>query len=516
MNVPLFSLRSTRSWGIGEIPDLVLLANWLGDAGFDRLMLLPLGTMRPGESSPYSATSTVAIDPIFIHVDAVPEFLAAGGAAALSPEARQAIEQARASRTVLHDAVRRGKDEALDRAFDHFVRHEWEQLTPRASELAGYITQQRWWLDDYALFQAIAASHSLAFWRDWPAPLRDRDPQAMGDVRRQLARELLRHQYYQWLAEVQWEQARASARAMGVQLVGDLPFVAATDSADVWARASEYQLDISVGTPPDAFSADGQDWGLPLYRWDAIAEGDYQWLRLRGRRMAALYDGLRVDHTIGLYRTYGRPPQGEPFFTPAEETDQIAQGQSVLRVLAESGVHLIAEDLGLVPDFLRVSLAALGIPGCKVLRWERDWHSEGAPFIAPETFPPLSAAMTGTHDTTPLSVWWDEECTPADRAAVLALTEDSGCSRSTPGVLDGWSPTVRDKLLELAMRSGSNDLFLPIQDLFGWRDRINIPGTVGPQNWTWTLPWPLDRQGDIPEARERQECLRQMLRRVRK
>ena len=446
--------------------------------------------------------------------------MAAGGLAALSPAARQVIDGARASPAVRHEAVKRAKDEALDRAFDYFVRHEWEQLTPRASELAGYITQQRWWLDDYALFQAIAESQSFAFWREWPIPLRDRDPQALGDARRQFAREVLRHQYYQWLAEMQWEQARAAARAAGVAFVGDLPFVAATDSADVWARAHEYQLDVSVGTPPDAFSADGQDWGLPLYRWDAIAEGGYQWLRLRGRRMAALFDGLRVDHTIGLYRTYGRPQGSEPFFTPAHELDQIAQGQNVLRVLAESGVHLIAEDLGLVPDFLRVSLTALGVPGCKVLRWERDWHREGAPFIAPETFPPLSAAMTGTHDTTPLSVWWDEECTPADRAAMLAMMEDPGCDgreetggrSSTPGVTDAWSPTLRDQLLELAMRSGSNDLFLPIQDLFGWRDRINVPGTVGPHNWTWTLPWPVDRLGDISEAQERQGFLRKIRR----
>ena len=518
VNIPLFSLRSTRSWGIGEIPDLVPFATWLSAAGFDRLMLLPLGTMRPGESSPYSASSTVAIDPIFIGIEAVPDFAAAGGVDALSTEARQAIAFARASEVVLYDAVRRGKDEALGLAFDHFVRHEWEQLTPRAGLLAGYITQQRWWLDDYALFQAIAASRSFAGWQEWPPALRDREPKAIADLRRQFARDALRHQYFQWVAETQWEAARESARACDVKLVGDLPFVAAMDSAEVWARASDYRLDVSIGTPPDAFSAEGQDWGLPLYRWDEMARDDFVWWRLRGRRMAALYDGLRVDHTIGLYRTYGRPRDGEPFFVPSDEPDQIAQGEAVLRVLADSGLHLIAEDLGLVPDFLRVSLAALGIPGCKVLRWEREHNVEGAPFIPPETFAPLSAAMTGTHDTTPLSVWWDEECTPEDQAAMCALPlfqermQQAGSNSATAGFSEQWSPVLRDLLLELAFRSGSNDLFLPIQDLFGWRDRINVPGTVGPHNWTWTLPWEVDRLGDIPEAQARQEFLRALQR----
>jgi 4-alpha-glucanotransferase len=257
--------------------------------------------------------------------------------------------------------------------------------------------------------------------------------------------------------------------------------------------------------PPDAFSATGQDWGLPMYRWEAIAAGGYAWMRQRARRMAALFDGIRVDHVVGLYRTYGRPSEGEPFFSPADEAAQTAQGEAVLRILLETGLTLIAEDLGVVPDFVRASLAGLGVPGCKVLRWERDWDQPAAPFLDPAAFPARSVAMTGTHDTEPLAAWWDA-CTLQDRTAMLAL--GSLAWRDVTDPAQPWSLALRDALIDLALRAGSDDVFLPIQDLFGWPDRINTPGTVGEDNWTWSLPWPVEELFVRPEAAARAGFLR--------
>lgn len=509
VNVPLFSLRSTDSWGIGELPDVTPFSAWAAGAGFDRLMLLPLGTMQHGQTSPYSAASTLSIDPLYIAVGAVPDFARAGGVDALSHETRAALEEARQSPVIRHDLVLKAKHEALSLAFRSFLAEEWEQLTPRGGELAAYIARERVWLDDYALFQALAAAESHRGWREWPVAVRDRDPHALDDMRRQLAREVLEQQYRQWIAESQWQTTRAVARRHGVELFGDLPFVAGVDSPEVWAHADEFRLDVSVGVPPDAFSPTGQDWGLPMYRWDLIAARDFRWLRQRARRMACLFDGVRVDHVIGLYRTYGREPGGEPFFSPADEPSQIAQGEAVLSVLAGTGMTLVAEDLGLVPDFLRASLDRLGIPGCRVLRWERDWHTPGAPFLDPGTFPALSAAMTGTHDTETLAAWW-EELGATDRAALLDL---GGLAYfGTNGTAQTWTPALRDALLEVAYRAGSNDLFVPVQDLFGWRDRINVPGTVGPHNWTWALPWPVDRLLDSPEGQDRAAFLRGLAR----
>jgi 4-alpha-glucanotransferase len=502
--LPLFSARSSASWGIGEIPDIEPLSAWMSEARLNRLMLLPLGTMQPGQTSPYSAASTLAIDPIYIALGRVPEFERAGGTAALSDSVRRDLDAVRRSRPVSYDAVRQIKEEALSAAFGVFLTEEWERLTVRASALAGYIARERWWLDDYALFEAISRSRLRASWRTWPGPIRDRHPQALDEVRRDLSREVLRQQYWQWLAEEQWKDARRAAAEHGVALWGDLPFVAGIDSADVWSRAGEFMLDVSVGVPPDAFSATGQDWGLPAYRWDLIKRNDCAWIRLRARRMVALFDGVRVDHTVGLYRTYGRPPEGDPFFNPADEADQVNQGATVLRILRDAGMGLIAEDLGVVPDFVRASLARLGVPGCKVLRWERAWHDEAQPFIDPATFSDVSAAMTGTHDTEPLALWW-ETSLEAERAALLQLPDFHARGLTDPDA--PWTAALRDALLALAYRARSNDLFLPLQDVFGWRDRINTPGTVGDANWTWTLPWETDRLIQIPEAHDRARFL---------
>lgn len=511
INVPLFSLRSETSWGIGELTDLTIVAGWMATARFDRLMLLPLGTMPHGQTSPYSAVSTLAIDPIYIGLRAVPEFERAGGIPALSGEAREALEAAGRSPVVAYDLVRRAKDEALRRAFDCFRAEEWVPGTDRARDLAAFIEREQWWIRDYALFLSLHQHYGRVSWRDWPGGLADRAAPALEEARRSHAGDILFHQYAQWIAEGQWQEARTAAHGRGISLFGDLPFVSGTDSPEVWANAGDFRLDVSTGVPPDAFSATGQDWGLPTYRWEVIAAGGYAWHRQRARRMAALFDGVRVDHVIGLFRTYGRPASGDPFFTPAAEPDQIAQGRALMQMLAESGLVLIAEDLGVTPDFVRDALASLGIPGCKVMRWERDWHTDGAPFFPPESYAVRSAAMTGTHDTEPLSTWWSTT-SDEERAACMQIIEtgDDG-RRYAQGVPPpAWSADLRDRLLRAAYRSGSSELFLPFQDLFGWADRVNVPGTVGPHNWTWCLPWPVERLDDQPETRARAAFLRNL------
>src|SRR5262249_26413152 len=151
--------------------------------------------------------------------------------------------------------------------------------------------------------------------------------------------------------------------------------------------------------PPDAFSATGQDWGMPVYRWDAIAADDFRWLRDRARRSADLYDGYRIDHLVGFYRTYGQPRDGDPpFFTPSDEADQKALGERIIEILRGAGAEVVAEDLGTVPDFVRESLVRLEVPGFRVFRWERHWDTDGQPFRDPTEYPVSSVATSGTHD----------------------------------------------------------------------------------------------------------------------
>jgi 4-alpha-glucanotransferase len=320
-----------------------------------------------------------------------------------------------------------------------------------------------------------------------------------------MSSDVLFYQYLQWLAHEQWREARSRA---GVALFGDLPFMVDGDSADVWARQDQFRLDVSVGAPPDAFSATGQDWGMPLYRWDVIADQDFRWLRERARRSSDLYDGYRVDHLVGFYRTYARPVDGDAFFTPAREGDQVALGERILSILSESGAEIVAEDLGIVPDFVRASLRRLGVPGFCVFRWERDWRAEGQPFRDPAEYPPVSVATSGTHDTETLAAWW-ESASEHERLQVFALPTVVRLSGGVDLQRMPYNPAVRDVLLEAILASASNLALLPMQDVFGWRARINEPGTVGDHNWTFRLPWPVDRLCDTPEAGERQAQLRE-------
>jgi 4-alpha-glucanotransferase len=494
--VPLFSLASREGWGIGEIGDLPKLDAWMSDAGFSFVQLLPLNEMAVGQNSPYSALTAMAIDPVFISPSAVPEVQEVGGESLLTHAERAELERVRAASAIDYATTRRLKDRALRAGFDHFLREHWNKNTTRGRRLRLYSGRERWWLDEYALFRALHAKYGGRDWHHWDAPVRDRVPSAILAARRELDIEILYYTYLQWLAADQWESAR---NEMNAGVFGDFPFMVSGDSADVWARQRDFRFDASVGAPPDAFSETGQDWGFPAYRWREIAAGGFRWLAQRARRNAALYDGYRVDHLVGFFRTYVREQNGDAAFVPADERDQIAQGVRVLEVLSATGARVTAEDLGVIPQFVRDALADLDIPGYKVLRWEREWEKDGKPFRNPREYPSCSVATSGTHDTEPLAEWWD--AAPADERQALATivcVDPPGCDPAST-----FDERTRDAILQALFASSSDLLILPIHDVFGWRERINTPALISERNWTWKLPWPVEELSAEPAARER-------------
>jgi 4-alpha-glucanotransferase len=493
--VPLFSLRSTRSWGIGEIGDIPEAVDWLRSAHQSVLQILPLNELAPGESSPYSALSAMAMDPRYI---TIPDLNEATGLEALWADE---IETVRRAPRVRYQQVDDLKRRALRVCFDRFWNMEWLRGTPRGDSFRRYIVDEGWWLDEYSLYRALRAHAGEKAWTEWDAALRDREPSAMAAAREHLSREILFYQYVQWVAAEQWQVARKSTRS--VEILGDFPFMVTLDSADVWSRRHEFILDASVGTPPDAFSDTGQQWGLPPYNWDEARKTHFEWIRMRARRLADLYDGFRVDHLVGFYRTYVRPLDGRPaYFSPASEDEQRALGEEVMAVVMSSGADVSVEDLGTVPAFVRASVARLGLAGYRVFRWERG---------DPATYPPISIAMTGTHDTDPIAVWW-ESLTPEERRLVAEML--SVCAAHPRGADGLASPvfdaSIRDAILTAMHHAGSNLVLLPIQDVFGWRDRINRPATVGEWNWTYVLPWPIDRMDEQTEAAGAAERLREL------
>ena len=479
ISVPLFSLRSTRSWGIGEIGDIPAFAEWLRSARQSVLQILPLNELAPSESSPYSALSAMAIDPQFISI-----WMMEHGEV-FEREWSGAIAQARETSRVDYTAVRELKARVLRASFERFLKDEWVLETGSAAAFQHFIDAESWWLDEYSLYRALRADCGERPWPEWPDDLRDREPSAILHARERLASQILFYQYVQWIASRQWQTIRQGTE--GIQIVGDFPFMVTLDSADVWSRRQDFLLDASVGTPPDAFSETGQEWGLPPYNWAEARRNDYAWLRMRARRQADLYDGFRVDHLVGFYRTYVRPLDGSaPYFMPSGQDAQVELGETVMRIMIGTRADVSVEDLGTVPDFVRHSIARLGLPGYKVLRWEP---------VDPTLYPPLSVAMSGTHDTDTLAAWW-ESLTPDER---IRFGFES----------PHYSADVRDGLLGRIYNAGSNLVLVPIQDAFGWRDRINLPATISAENWTFVLPWPSDTAAAQPEAIE---CARRLAR----
>ena len=486
--LPLSSARGPHG-DLASFADAPAIARLLLRAGCTMWQLLPLNEVSPGQDSPYAASSSNALEPVYIDLDQVPEH---GGDQALSPEEKVLLEAHRASPRVDFSSVRAVKRAALARAFARFNSGAAEE---RKRAFAAFRERNQHWLRDFALYRALHERRQTS-WRSWEPPLRAREPAALERARVELGPAIEELSFIQWLADAQWKKARAECNALGLKVLGDLPFMVAEDSADVWALQDYFRFDANVGVPPDAYSADGQDWGLPVPRWDEMRRDGDPWLAPRAARAAELYDAFRVDHVVGLYRTYARPlpvngARGKPFFVPPDEPAQRAQGERILTLLGK-GAEVLAEDLGTVPDYVRASLSQLGLPGTKVLRWEVD---QGRPRDV-RRFPSISLCVTGTHDSEALATWW--ESLP-DWERKLQLTQPE--LRALEGAeAHRFTPRTRDALLELAYVSSSDALLVPITDALGWPDRMNTPGTVGPQNWTWRLPWRLG--GELEGAME--------------
>lgn len=484
LTVPLFSLRTDASLGIGEIPDLVDAGALCRRAGLRLIQLLPIAELSGAETSPYGALSAFGIDPSYIGwttVDDLP-------ASALDAHAAE-IARLRASPTVDYQGVRTLKRSLLDAAYGAFRSQHLGRDTERARSFAAFVREQGDWLWDLSMFRALKDEHGGVAWWDWPAAMRDRDATQLEHAAAELRDALQRHQYAQWVAHTQWAESRAKLARQGVSLMGDLPFMVGRDSADVWSKRDEFRHDASVGVPGDQFDPEGQEWGLPPYNWPVMRTNGFRWLRARARYAGVLGERFRVDHLVGFYRMYTRATdrlrsaQGKLLpgtFDPPTEPEQVTHGESVLTAMIEGarerGARVVAEDLGVIPDFVRPSLHRLGVPGYKVLRWEqRDGQ-----FHDPAGYPPLSVGCFGTHDTDPVASWW----------ASLPTWERDAFRRlpSMQGAGESWDDGVHTALMNTLMGSASELVLLLWQDVLGTHDRINTPSTVGAHNWTWRMP----------------------------
>ena len=339
-----------------------------------------------------------------------------------------------------------------------------------------FCAAQAHWLEDFALYQAIKAREG-APWHAWPEPLRDRDAVALEQAASELAASMVRTRTAQFFFDAQWRALRQRAHERGVLLFGDLPIFVAHDSADVWAHRALFHLDDAgqmtqvAGVPPDYFSADGQLWNMPHYRWDVLAAQGYRWWIDRMRRQGAWFDLIRIDHFRGFESAWA-VPAGAPnaihgTWQPAAGAALFAAIESVLGPQA-----LVAEDLGLITPEVDGLRLALGMPGMRVLQFAFDSDAQN-PHL-PHNFEPLTVVYPGTHDNPTLCGWW---CT-LPQARQDEIRDYLGVS----------SVQMPDAFIRLALASVARLAIVAAQDLLGLGDeaRMNTPGTID-GNWCWRM-----------------------------
>ncbi len=345
------------------------------------------------------------------------------------------------------------------------------------AEFDRFCNENAHWLADFSLFMALKDRYQGAPWFSWDDKLKFRDPDTLWTVRRELEDEIRFYNFVQYLFDRQWTALRSYAHAHGVHIIGDVPIYVPLDSVEVWSSPELFQLDASLtptavaGCPPDAFSADGQLWGNPLYRWDVMAKNGYAWWINRLREAAKKYDTIRFDHFRG-FESYWAVPYGDA----TARNGRWVKGPDTAFVRAVQNalpqVNLIAEDLGFLTPAVLNMLAESGLPGMKVLEFAFD-SREPSEYL-PHTYPVNSVCYTGTHDNMTMRQWF--ETAPADAVAYardyMALTDDEGYT---------WG-TIRT-----AMSSVSDLCVVQMQDYLdlGGEARMNFPGTTTDANWTW-------------------------------
>jgi 4-alpha-glucanotransferase len=431
--VPLFSVYSQESVGIGDISDIRFLVDWCAKTGNSILQLLPMNEVGP-IFCPYDSMSSFALDPMYLCLDQV-----AGGTSAAAKEGISRLKDKFATRSQLVDYGIKG--EKLKLLWDIFC--EGEANVP--ADFKKYIKANAYWLEDFALFKYLKTIQGGKAWWDWNAPYKNRDISALAKVTEEHSRELLFQKWLQWQLYLQFREVQVYARKKSILIKGDLPILVSRDSADVWAHPGYFKLDFVAGAPPDMYCAKGQRWGTPTYQWDAIFSDGGAYLREKLVYAENFYDILRIDHVVGLLRIwsipYNDPEENKGLngaFDPKDESQWEDQGRKILSFMLENTRMLLcAEDLGTIPPACVKVLKELGIPGNDVQRWIKDWKVKHDFLPAPE-YRPLAVSMLSTHDTTNWAAWWEYEAGTIDEGLFIRLCEGRGidAQRIIPDLFD--------------------------------------------------------------------------------
>ncbi|MFF8509809.1 4-alpha-glucanotransferase [Streptomyces sp. NPDC015492] len=527
--VQLYSLLSSRSWGMGDLGDLRELATWAGrthGAGFIQVNPLHAGVPgAPSDPSPYRPSSRRFPDPVHLRIEAIPEY------ALLGPERREELDLILAEAADLRERVL-GKGAAIDRDAVWEVKRRALELVVggvepgpgRRADFHDFLAARGRALEDHATYQALAERHGH-HWRSWPEELRTpRTAEAAVRDDPDLAARVDFHCRLAWLTDRQLADAAAAAREAGMEIgiVHDLAVGVHPEGSDSWAQQDAFAAGMSVGAPPDAFNSRGQDWGLPPWRPDALAAAGYAPYRGLLRELLRHAGALRIDHVMGLFRLWWVPEGREP----TEGTYVRHDAEAMLAVLVleahRAGALVIGEDLGTVEPGVREQLAARGVFGTSVLWFERDWADSGRPLAPAEwradcvatatthDLPPTAARLSGDHvalrhrlGLLPGDLARERAADAAETAEWLGLFQRLGLLPEGPGSEEAEIGAVHRFLLDTPARMVG--VWLP--DAVGDRRPQNLPGTWDEYpNWRLPLadadgqPMTLERLAASPRA----------------
>ena len=452
-------------YGIGDLGEWAYrFVDWLVANGQSVWQVLPLGPTSYGDS-PYQTLSTFAGNPNLISLDGL---VAEGW---LTHDDLADLPDFPADR-VDYGWVIPYHNQKLTQAYERFTAHADAE---RQAAFDAWCAENAYWLDDFALFAALKDHHGGRPWVEWEAGVALRDPAALDEARRVHAARIADHRFRQWVFFRQWLALKHYANEKGVRFFGDIPIFVAHDSADVWANRDEYALDakgyptVIAGVPPDYFSATGQRWGNPLYRWNVMKARGYRWWIRRFQAVLSLVDYIRVDHFRG-FEAYWEIPAEEETAINGEWVP--GPGADLFRVVKDSlgDLPIIAEDLGVITEGVEKLRDDFGLPGMKVLHFA--WSDPKNPYL-PHNHTPNSVVYSGTHDNNTTLGWWAND---VDEDTRRFMAEYLGEEIRDPVLT----------LLRVGMRSVAHTFVAPLQDVLGLgaEARMNTPGQPA-GNWTW-------------------------------
>jgi len=468
-------------YGIGSFSKSAYdFVDWLAEAGQSYWQILPLGPTSYGESgdSPYQAYSAFAGNPYLISLEALVE------EGVLTQEECDAADFGDREERVDFDRLHESRFALLHLAYERSdISHN--------PAYQRFLQENGWWLSDYALFMAVKSFFGGAPYQEWPQDIRMHWGFALDYYRRELYFDVEFQQYMQFKFFEQWKKLHAYANSRHIRIVGDMPIYVSPDSADVWAHSELFQMDADgrpeaiAGCPPDAFSATGQIWKNPLYRWEAHRRSGYSWWMSRIWQSFEMYDVVRIDHFRGFDEYYSIPNSSESALNGHWEK---GPGMELFRTMQQNlgPREVIAEDLGLMTETVRRLVRDSGFPNMKVIQFAFDVGDKGAANdYLPHNYDRNCVVYTGTHDNETIAGWF-----AGLPEAEKKLVRDYLC---VPDAGDSEMPVI---LIAAAMRSCAQTCIIPVQDYLGLGNdcRMNQPSTVG-ENWRWRLrPGQLTRE----------------------